>query len=697
MDKLSSLTRFKASCPFLGRTQTSTLRTLCTNASPRFPSISVLTERATKCPVMGPALNVRGKELVAGYASVAGVQDVAQIHKDHSVSVPAGATIEMCPHASAARAAARTASDLAAAAAKKAEDSAKAAAAAGCPFHKAGASLPAEHPPVPTAAAAAAAPAPAQARPGFNYEGFYVNELDKKHQDKSYRYFNNINRLAAKFPIAHTSDVKDEVSVWCSNDYLGMGNNPVVLETMHRALDKYGHGAGGTRNIAGNGAMHLGLEQELASLHRKPAALVFSSCYVANDATLSTLGSKLPGCIFFSDTMNHASMIQGMRHSGAKRVLFKHNDMVDLESKLAQYPKETPKVIAFESVYSMCGSIGPIKEICDLAEQYGALTFLDEVHAVGLYGPRGAGVAEHLDYDAHKAAGNSPHPIKGTVMDRVDIITGTLGKAYGAVGGYIAGSDDMVDMIRSYAPGFIFTTSLPPVTVAGAHASVVYQKEYVGDRQLKQVNVREVKRRFAEIDIPVVPGPSHIVPVLVGDAALAKAASDKLLAEHNIYVQSINYPTVARGEERLRITVTPRHTREQMDILINAVDKVFADLKINRLSDWVRAGGRAGVGMGDAEPEPIWNDTQLALGTPAAPRTLHDGERVVVDAVGVGAARGRFNVLLGPVSTAKSTTTTIGSVKGIDGKALAGMKMRAAMIGEKMDIPVPPPPSAVAA
>jgi 5-aminolevulinate synthase len=258
----------------------------------------------------------------------------------------------------------------------------------------------------------------------------------------------------------------------------------------------------------------------------------------------------------------------------------------------------------------------------------------------------------------------------------------------------------MVDMIRSYAPGFIFTTSLPPVTVAGAHASVVYQKEYVGDRQLKQVNVREVKRRFAEIDIPVVPGPSHIVPVLVGDAALAKAASDKLLAEHNIYVQSINYPTVARGEERLRITVTPRHTREQMDTLIGAVDTVFTDLKINRLSDWVRAGGRAGVGMGDVEPEPMWNDKQLALGTPAAPRTLRDNEHAVVDPLAVGAARGRFNVLLGPVGTANSTGN-VNNVKGIDGAALAGMKLRtggtAAMIGEEMNIPVPPPPSAVAA
>ncbi|KAF7301487.1 5-aminolevulinate synthase [Mycena indigotica] len=685
MDKLSTLTRFKAHCPFLKTTQTSALRTLCTSASPRFPSISALTERATKCPVMGPALNVRGQELVAGYASVAGAGDVAQIHKEKGITVPAGATVEMCPHASAARAAARTASDLAAAAVNKAE-------AKGCPFHTAGAQMPADHPKVPQAAAK-------PARVGFNYESFYENELDKKHQDNSYRYFNNINRLAAKFPVAHTGNVKEEVQVWCSNDYLGMGNNPVVLETMHRTLDKYGHGAGGTRNIAGNGAMHLGLEQELASLHRKQAALVFSSCYVANDATLSTLGSKLPGCILFSDAMNHASMIQGMRHSGAKRVIFKHNDLADLESKLAQYPKETPKIIAFESVYSMCGSIGPIKEICDLAEQYGALTFLDEVHAVGLYGPRGAGVAEHLDYDAHKAAGNSPEPIPGSVMDRIDIITGTLGKAYGAVGGYIAGSDDLVDMIRSYAPGFIFTTSLPPATVAGARASVVYQKEYVGDRQLKQVNVREAKRRFAELDIPVVPGPSHIVPVLVGDAALAKAASDKLLTDHNIYVQSINYPTVARGEERLRITVTPRHTVEQMDKLIAAVDQVFTDLSINRLPDWVREGGRAGVGIGAPEPEPIWNDSQLSLGTPTAPQTLHDGQRPVVDTKAVNAARNRFNILLGPVNNNNTVNSTPTASKGIDGPALANIKVRTGvpLIKEKLDIPVPPPPSAALA
>ncbi|KAF8639824.1 hypothetical protein AX17_001080 [Amanita inopinata Kibby_2008] len=651
MDKLSSLTRFKATCPFLGKTKTKTLRSLSTATSARFPSLSALTERATKCPVMGPALNVRSKEIVAGYASFAASTDVDRIHKEKGIFPPAGASIEMCPHASAARAAARMAEDLAVAAGKAKSHAGKIAKdeSAGCPFHLKEKPL--------TASAFAKGAAKPRTLVGFNYEEFYQNELEKKHQDKSYRYFNNINRLAAKFPIAHTSDVKDEVEVWCANDYLGMGNNPVVLETMHRALDKYGHGAGGTRNIAGNGAMHLGLEQELAALHRKPAALVFSSCYVANDATLSTLGSKLPGCVIFSDRMNHASMIQGMRHSSAKRIIFNHNDLQDLESKLQQYPKETPKIIAFESVYSMCGSIGPIKEICDLAEQYGAITFLDEVHAVGLYGPRGAGVAEHLDYNLHKAAGQSADPIPGSVMDRVDIITGTLGKAYGAVGGYIAGSDDFVDTIRSYAPGFIFTTSLPPATVAGARASIAYQKEYLGDRQLKQINVREVKRRLAELDIPVVPGPSHIVPVLVGDAALAKAASDKLLAEHNIYVQAINYPTVARGEERLRVTVTPRHTLEQQDGLIRAVDQVFTELNINRLTDWKVLGGRAGVGV-TGQPDtvnPIWTDEQLGLLNGTSPRTLRKGQKAVIDMKAVNGARSRFNELLGPVSGSVET------------------------------------------
>jgi 5-aminolevulinate synthase len=688
------LKRFKALCPFLDRTKTATLRTLCTSSSARFPSISVLTERATNCPVMGPALNVRSKEIVAGYASMAGNSDIEQIHREKGVSIPAGANIEMCPHASAARAAARMADDLTAAAKgkAKAEDSdiAKAAASAGCPFHKAASENSAK-----TTAAAAPHPVPAAAAhsSSYNYQAFYVNELDKKHKDKSYRYFNNINRLANKFPVAHTAKVEDEVQVWCSNDYLGMGNNPVVLETMHRTLDKYGHGAGGTRNIAGNGALHLGLERELATLHRKEAALIFSSCYVANDDTLSVLGSKLPGCIMFSDQSNHASMIQGMRHSGAKKVIFKHNDLEDLENKLKMYPKETPKIIAFESVYSMCGSIGPISEICDLAKKYGALTFLDEVHAVGLYGPRGAGVAEHLDYDAQLAAGDSPNPVPGSVMDRVDIITGTLGKAYGAIGGYIAGSDDFIDMVRSYAPGFIFTTSLPPATVAGAQASIAYQKTYSGDRQLKQVNVREAKRRFADLDIPVVPGPSHILPVLVGDAALAKAASDKLLYDHSIYVQAINYPTVAVGEERLRITVTPRHTVEQLDKLVSAVDQVFTELKINRLQDWKAVGGRATVGVpdGDDMVEPIWTRQQLGEENGTTPKMLRDGQKTVVDAKGVLVARSRFNHSLGPISG--SLQSSYRAIPAPTPAPKLTMKTGTTPLdfAQPRDIPVPPP------
>jgi len=336
---------------------------------------------------------------------------------------------------------------------------------------------------------------------------------------------------------------EERVTVWCSNDYLGMGRNPEVLRTMHATLDKYGAGAGGTRNISGHNQNAIQLEKTLAKLHAKESALVFSSCYVANDATLATLGSKLPGCVILSDSSNHASMIQGIRHSGAKKIVFKHNDVEDLEAKLAALPSDCPKIIAFESVYSMCGSIGPIEAICDLADKYGALTFLDEVHAVGMYGPTGAGVAEHLDYEAH-AAGRP----RGTIMDRVDIITGTLGKAYGCVGGYIAGSAKLVDTIRSLAPGFIFTTSLPPAVMAGAKTAVEYQMREQGDRTLQQLHTRAVKSALSAADIPVIPNPSHIVPVLVGDAEMARAASDMLLEKWGIYVQAINYPTVAVGQ-----------------------------------------------------------------------------------------------------------------------------------------------------
>lgn len=444
----------------------------------------------------------------------------------------------------------------------------------------------------------------------FDYEAFYQNELDKKHKDKSYRYFNNINRLAQEFPRAHMSAPNERVTVWCSNDYLGMGRNPHVLNKMHETLDKYGAGAGGTRNISGHNQHAIALEKTLANLHAKEAALVFTSCYVANDATLATLGSKFPNCVILSDSMNHASMIQGIRHSGAKKIVFKHNDMADLESKLASLPPEQPKIIAFESVYSMCGSIGPIAEICDLAEKYGAVTFLDEVHAVGMYGPNGAGVAEHLDYDVYANGGET----KGTVMDRVDIITGTLGKAYGCVGGYIAGSAKMVDTVRSLAPGFIFTTSLPPATMAGAKTAIEYQAAYQGDRRLQQLHTRAVKAQLNELDIPVLPNPSHIIPCLVGNAEVAKKASDLLLEKHQIYVQAINYPTVPVGQERLRITPTPGHIKEYRDHLVQALDSVWNELGIKRTSDWAREGGFIGVGEANAEVvEPIWTDSQLGL------------------------------------------------------------------------------------
>ncbi|WWC89778.1 5-aminolevulinic acid synthase [Kwoniella dendrophila CBS 6074] len=593
--QVTSLLRYSGVCPFLGHSTASSLRSMAsTNVN---SNISSLTAKAMTCPMMGPKLASISQART--YASVAGNREVEEMHKQKNVSFN-NAEAAKCPHAQAAREAAVNVKETA-------RDVGR-----------------------------------------FNYEKFYDAELQKKHKDKSYRYFNNINRLAAKFTIAHTSNVKDEVNVWCANDYLGMSKNPVVLGTMKRTLDRYGAGAGGTRNIAGNGALHLSLEDELASLHRKDAALVFSSCYVANDACLATIGAKLPGCVIFSDSMNHASMIQGIRHSGAKKVIFKHNDMADLEAKLQAVPKETPKLIAFESVYSMCGSVAPIEAICDLADKYGAITFLDEVHAVGMYGPNGAGVAEHLDYDAHNATRLSSEPVKGSVQDRIDIITGTLGKAYGVVGGYIAGSSDLVDVVRSYAPGFIFTTSLPPAIVAGAQASIAYQREYKGDRRLQQLNTREVKKQLDELDIPVVPNPSHIIPVLVGDAELAKKASDMLLSEHQIYVQSINYPTVAVGEERLRITPTPGHSTEQIKHLVDSVNSVFNKLNLKRISDWKAIGGRAGVGApGSIPPENVWSDKQLGLNDGSAPQRLTKGEKGIVKDQAVEVAQKRLTHLLG--------------------------------------------------
>lgn len=448
--------------------------------------------------------------------------------------------------------------------------------------------------------------------PGYQYENVYEAELNRKRGDKSYRYFNNINRLAKKFPLAHRASEKDQVTVWCANDYLGMGSNKEVIEAMHQTIDKYGAGAGGTRNIAGHNKHALELEASVADLHKTDAALVFSSCYVANDATLSLLGKKLPNLVYFSDEMNHASMIEGIRHSGAKKVIFKHNDLVDLETKLKQFPKSQPKVIAFESVYSMSGSISPIEAICDLADKYGALTFLDEVHAVGMYGPHGAGVAEHLDFETHATGAPLKEDRKADVMSRIDIFTGTLGKAYGCVGGYIAGSKNFIDWVRSYAPGFIFTTSLPPAIMAGATAAVEYQKKSMDERVAQQTNTRYVKDKLAEIGIPVVPNPSHIVPVLVGNAEKAKEASDLLMSKYGIYVQAINYPTVPIGHERLRVTPTPGHNNKLADELVAALDDTFTELGLLRVADWAEQGGRCGVAeRGSDEIVPIWTPKQL--------------------------------------------------------------------------------------
>ncbi|KAI5966859.1 HEM1 [Candida pseudojiufengensis] len=447
----------------------------------------------------------------------------------------------------------------------------------------------------------------------FDFKGFLNDDLNKKRSDKSYRYFNNINRLANEFPKAHRTKEEDKVTVWCSNDYLGMGKNENTLNEMKKVLDKYGSGAGGTRNIAGHNLHAIKLESELAALHKHEAALVFSSCFVANDAVLSLFGQKIKDLVIFSDELNHASMIQGIRNSRAKKHIFKHNDLKDLEFKLSQYPKSTPKLIAFESVYSMCGSIAPIEKICDLAEKYGAITFLDEVHAVGMYGPHGAGVAEHLDFEAQLKSGiENPQDVQ-TIMSRVDMITGTLGKAYGCVGGYVTGKANMIDWFRSYAPGFIFTTTLPPAIMAGASASIRYQRSTLKDRISQQKNTRYVKDNLNNLGLPVIPNPSHIVPVLIGNAQDAKKASDLLLDKYNIYVQAINFPTVPIGEERLRITPTPGHNKEISNHLIESIDSVFNELDLKRINDWSRAGGLCGVGEDNHSIDHIWTDKQLSL------------------------------------------------------------------------------------
>ena len=393
------------------------------------------------------------------------------------------------------------------------------------------------------------------------YDDIFSNHLDTLKEEGRYRYFAHLERLCGQFPkaIYHAADGSSkEVTIWCSNDYLGMGQNPVVLNAMKEAVEKYGAGAGGTRNISGTQKLHRDLETSLADLHKKQAALVFSSGYVANEGALGTIIKLLDNPIVFSDELNHASMIQGIRAAKCEKHIYHHNDIEQLEGMLRQADPMRPKVIAFESVYSMEGDISPIKEICDLAEKYGAMTYLDEVHAVGLYGEHGGGVAEER-----------------YLLDRIDVFEGTFGKAYGVMGGFITGSEKLIDAIRSFAPGFIFTTSLPPAVLAGALASVEYLKGSQIERARAHSNAKYLKQKLLINNLPVMEGDSHIVPLIVGEANCCKAVTDILLNDYDIYVQPINYPTVPRGTERMRLTATATHKKEDIDHMINTLIDLY--------------------------------------------------------------------------------------------------------------------------
>ena len=395
----------------------------------------------------------------------------------------------------------------------------------------------------------------------MDYQDYFRRHLDSLHTEGRYRIFADLKRRRGSYPTAEhfTKDGARDVTVWCSNDYLGMSQHPVVIAAMHEAVDSVGAGSGGTRNISGTTHYHVELEAELAELHGKQAALLFTSAYNANDATLSTLQRLIPGLVIFSDEKNHASMIAGILRGGGEKHVFRHSDLEDLEAKLKSVAANAPKLIVFESVYSMDGHIAPVDAICDLAEKYDALTYIDEVHAVGLYGPRGGGIAE-----------------RDGVAHRVDIVNGTLAKGFGVMGGYIAATRAICDAIRSYAPGFIFTTSLAPVIAAGALASIRHLKQSEFERARLRERVRTLKDKLADARLPVMDNPSHIVPVMVGDPVHCKAVTDMLLERYGIYVQPINYPTVSRGTERMRLTPSPVHSDDQMAALVDALQQLWA-------------------------------------------------------------------------------------------------------------------------
>ncbi|KAN0064100.1 mitochondrial 5-aminolevulinate synthase [Thecaphora frezii] len=674
MDRsLASLRQFRQACPYLGRISMPQLRQMSTTlVHPGGPTS--LVNRALDCPVMSQSLAVKTEQLSNGaartsmptfgassssfgarpslanggcpfkhdlaspgstgqkrgyvarpnapqYASFARPDEIERLHAKEGVRIQSESDVEKCPHAR----------KLAAAAA---------AADATIPQHRRQSIK--KQPRTPGSGLGLQPDPEPKTTPGFHYEAFYHDQLAAKHKDKTYRYFNNINRLAGKAPRGHLSEEGDEITVWCANDYQNMSRHPTVLAAMKKTLEKYGAGAGGTRNIAGHNQHVERIEQTLADLHRKEAALVFGSCYAANDATLTILGSKLPDCVILSDASNHASMIQGIKHSGARKMVYKHNDMADLEAKLQSIPIDTPKIIAFESVYSMCGTVGPIEKTIELAEKYGAITFLDEVHAVGMYGPRGAGVAEHLDWELQSAKGLAPGLLKGTLMDRIDIITGTLGKAYGNVGGYIAGSSRFVDVIRSFAPQFIFSTTLPPAVLTGADTAIKVLMESNDSRQLQQIRTRETKEKLIAAGIPLQHNPSHIVPVLVGDAENAKAASDMLLEVHGCYVQPINFPTVARGLERLRITPTPGHSSADVDHLVAALQDVWKTLGLRTVQD-LRAAEPGTDALADLFREsetveasrPLWTDDLLGIKAKVGAIGFEGIQREVEGAAGV--------------------------------------------------------------